>query len=133
MDTTRLICHYFILIPLLLYCLDPKLALTAFSYVAASWLPWFDILIITCHYTCLIQNNLTDLHNHVNNKISHVCKSKVMSSGNVTSCENATLHGNSMFFSSENSMICSWKFLFPQQNLAFYMQNISCFHTCPHV
>ena len=24
---------------------------------------------------CIIQNNLTDLRNHVNNKISHACKS----------------------------------------------------------
>ena len=30
-DTTRLTCHYFIPILQFLYCLDPKLALTAFS------------------------------------------------------------------------------------------------------
>ena len=48
---------------------------------------------MTHRYTCIIQNNLTD---HVNNKISHVCKFKVTSHRNVTSCENTTSHGNSM-------------------------------------
>ena len=37
------------------------------------------------HYT----KQLTDVRNHVNNKISHVYKSKVTSHGNITSYENA--------------------------------------------
>ena len=63
--------------------------------LATPWLPQLDILILH-HYTCIIQNNLNDLCNHVDNKILHVCKSKVTSRGNITSCENAMSHGNSM-------------------------------------
>ena len=48
------------------------------------------------HYTSIIQNNLTNLHNHVNSKISHACKSKVTSHGNVTSYETAKSRGNSV-------------------------------------
>ena len=62
---------------------------------AAPRLPYFDILIMCC-YMYTIQNNLTDLRNQINNKISHVCKSKVMSYGNVMSCENVTSYGNSI-------------------------------------
>ena len=48
------------------------------------------------HYTCIIQINLTYLRASVNNKISHVCKSKVM------------YHGNAM--SRGNFMFVKWKF-----------------------
>ena len=94
MDTTRLTCCYFIPIPPFLYCLDSKLALMAFSSPLHGCHSLISLLhIIIRMYN--IQNNLTDLCNHVNNKIFHACKSKVMSCGNVTSCEDAMLHGNS--------------------------------------
>ena len=57
-DATKLTHHYFIPILLFLYCLHPKPALMTFI-LATPWL--FDILIIH-HYTCIIQNNLTDQH-----------------------------------------------------------------------
>ena len=69
------------------------------------------------HYTCIIQNNLTDLCNHVNNKISHACKSKATSHGNNTFRKNATSHGNSMsylvetFISTANFGILHVKYL----------------------
>ena len=52
-------------------------------------------LIMLC-YICIVQNNLTDLRTHVNNKISHACKSKVTSCGNVRSHGNTTSFGNSL-------------------------------------
>ena len=64
---------------------------------ATPWWPRFDMF-ITRHYMCIIQNNLIDLHNHVNNKISHACKSKVTCHGKVMSCKNAMSHENSTSF-----------------------------------
>ena len=93
-DTKRVNCCYFVSISLSLYCSDPKSALMT-TYLAAPWLPQVDILITHC-YTCIIQSNLTDLHNLTNNKISHACKSKVTYHGIVMSCDNATSCGNSM-------------------------------------
>ena len=43
---------------------------------------------------CIIQDNLSDLHAHVNNKISHTFKSKLTSRGNVMFGENAMSREN---------------------------------------
>ena len=68
--------------------------------------------------------------NHVNNKISHVCKSKVMSLGNVTFRENA--------MSRQNFTSCLVKI--PRLISCISMANIGilhakylCCHTCPHM
>ena len=44
---------------------------------------------------CIIQNSLTDLCNHLNNKIFHAYKSKVKSHEKITSYKNVTPCGNS--------------------------------------
>ena len=74
------------------------------------------------HYTCIIQNNLTDLCTHINNNTSHACKFKVRPRGNVTYHGNAMSHGNSTTRLVE--------IIFPQQILAFYTRNIVCCHAC---
>ena len=71
------------------------------------------------YYTLIIQNNLTDLHNHVNNRIFHACKSKVTSCKKITSYKNAMPHGNSTSHLVEISWLISWKFLFTLQYLHF--------------
>ena len=100
-------------------------------------------ILLMCSYTCIIQNDLTDLCILVNNKISQVCKSEVTSHGNVMSHENATSHenakshtivtshGNSLSHLVEISQHISWKLLLPLHTLTFYMQNIARCHTCP--
>ena len=127
-DTTRLTCHYFVPIPPLLYCSDPKSALAAFIYPLHGC-HGFHMLIMH-HYMCIMQNNMTDLHNHLNNKISHARKSKVTSCGNVMSCKNGSSHGNSISWLAEIPWLVFWKFLFPWQNLAFYTWNTSCCRVC---
>ena len=62
---------------------------------------------------CIIQNNLTDLRNHVNNKISHARKSKVISCGKIMSNKNATACGNS----SGNSMTRLVEIFIPATNI----------------
>ena len=68
--------------------------------------------------------------NHVNNKISHACKSKVMSLGNVTFHENAMSHQN---FTSCLVKIPRLISCISMPNIAFYTQNIyvaTLVHTC---
>ena len=70
-----------------------------------------------CRYICIIQNNLTNLHNYVNNKILHAGKSIVMSHRKIVSYKNAMPHGNSMsrlmeiFISMANISILHMKYL----------------------
>ena len=116
-----------------LYCLDPTLTWFWWHLVTCSVAATVWYLYMHC-YMCIMQNNLTDLCAHVNNKISHMCKSKAHLLWKCYGLWKCHISWKFQVSSSGNSMICLIETYFHGKLWLFTCKIcILCCHANPHM